>query len=330
MPHRGSALRPDNAARDESTSSVTRLYRLTRLLLQIVYGCAGVAVLFPFFSHKRRLWAIKIWSRQVLRFLHLRLTVRGSFPSGYAPTLIVSNHVSWLDICILNTVLPLRFVAKADVRRWPLVGFLVSRAGTIFIERRNPLDTVRTNRAIAQALSQGEHVAMFPEGTSTDGTEIKPFHASLFQPGLGAVARVVAIALRYVNADGSVNLSASYAGERSLWESFQLVVARQFLHAELIFAGSIDVNGKTRGDIARAAECAIADALQLPRPGRKTGMVGLPGAVPTTASTMDTPCPVRLRSPSAAVSGVGVTADSDERARGAQAWDGEPGQDLLG
>ncbi len=325
-----SKLRPHEAAVDNSTSSVIRLYRLTRLLLHIVYGCAGVAVLFPFFSHKRRLWGIQVWSRQVLGILHLRLAVRGSLPLGHAPTLIVSNHVSWIDICVLNTVLPLRFVAKSDVRRWPLVGFLVSRTGTIFIERGNPLDTLRTNRAIAQALSRGEHVAMFPEGTSTDGTEVRPFQPSLFQPGLGAVARVVAVALRYVNSDGSANLDASYAGERSLWESFRLVVARRTLHAELIFAGSIDVSGKTRGDVARAAECATADALQLPRPGRKAGIAaGLPGAVPTPSSPADTPCSVR--SPSASASGTGLTADCDDSAGAARAFSGrEPGQDLLG
>jgi 1-acyl-sn-glycerol-3-phosphate acyltransferase len=325
MPRSRGTLRPHDAAGDKSTPRVTRIYRLTRLLLHIVYGCFGVAVVFPFFSHKRRLWGIKVWSRQVLGFLHLRLTVRGSLPSGHAPTLIVSNHVSWLDICVLNSVLPVRFVAKSDVRGWPLVGFLVSRTGTIFIERRNPLDTVRTNRAIVQALTRGEHVAMFPEGTSTDGTEVKPFHASLFQPGLGAVARVVAVAVRYVNADGSVNLNASYAGERSLWESFRLIVARGSLHTELIFAAYIDVNGKTRGDIARAAECAIAEALQLPRPGRKTATAA--AGMPTASSPIDTPYPARERSASAP----GLTSSwDDERCAARAPWDREPGQDPLG
>jgi 1-acyl-sn-glycerol-3-phosphate acyltransferase len=239
--------------------------------------------------------------------------------------LIVSNHVSWIDICILNTVLPLRFVAKSDVRRWPLVGFLVSRVGTIFIERGNPLDTVRTNRAIEEALTRGEHVAIFPEGTSTDGTEVKPFHASVFQAGLGSVARVVAVALRYVNSDGSINLNASYAGERSMWESFRLVVARRSMHAELIFAGSIDVSGKTRGDIARAAECATADALQLPRPGRKTGMAA---DLPPDSSSTDAPHPGRPHSASAPRPG--AIGDREDGVRAAHPpWDGEPGQDLL-
>jgi 1-acyl-sn-glycerol-3-phosphate acyltransferase len=290
---------PHDAGGERSNSSFIRFCRLARLLLHIAYGCFGVAVVFPFFSHRRRSQSVEDWSRQILRILHLRVTIRGSPPLGRAPTLVVSNHVSWLDICILSSVTPLRFVAKSDVRSWPLVGSLASGVGTIFIERGNPLDTVRTNRAIVQALARGEHVAIFPEGTSTDGTEIKPFHASLFQPALEAVARVVVVALRYVNPDGSVNLDASYAGERSLWESFRLVVARRSLRAELIFAANIDVNGSTRADIACAAACAAADALQLPRPGRQTGTVAsLPVAVSSTSS--DVAYPVRSRSTPAA------------------------------
>jgi len=262
--------------RDRSNPSLVRLYRLARLLLHIAYGCAGVALLFPFCSHARRQRAIKGWSRQMLRILRLRVTIRGALPAGQMPTLIVSNHVSWLDICVLDSITPVRFVAKSDVRSWPLVGSLASGVGTIFIERGNPLDTVRTNRAIVQALTRGEYVAMFPEGTSTDGTEVKPFHASLFQPALEALARVVVVALRYVNPDGSTDLDASYAGERSLWDSFRLVVAHHSLHAELTFAATIELGCRTRAEIARAAEIAVADALHLGRPGIKRTAAGAP------------------------------------------------------
>jgi 1-acyl-sn-glycerol-3-phosphate acyltransferase len=220
--------------------------------------------------------------------------------------MIVSNHVSWLDVWVLDSVVPVRFVAKSDIRRWPLIGFLVSGAGTIFIERSKAKDTARTNRAIVEALARSEHVAMFPEGFTTDGTQVKPFHASLFQPAVGAGARVVVVALRYVNADGSVNLDASYVGERSLWESLRLILAQRSLRAELTFAATIDISGKTRREIARAAECATADALQLPRPGRKTGTTACPpGATPSTFSPIDIPYPVRSRS--APISGPALT-----------------------
>jgi 1-acyl-sn-glycerol-3-phosphate acyltransferase len=139
-------------------------------------------------------------------------------------------------------------------------------------------------------------VAVFPEGTTTDGTELKPFHASLFQPALGAGARVVVMTLRYVRGDGSVDLDASYAGTRSLWESIGLILAQRRLRAEVTFAGTVDVHGKTRRDIARETEAIIAVALGLPRPGRRAGTVGdLPGAGPTASAPTDILYPVQSR-----------------------------------
>jgi 1-acyl-sn-glycerol-3-phosphate acyltransferase len=280
------------------------------LLVHLLYGCYCVGVLFPFFSWERRVVAIRRWSRQLLRILHVRLTVRGSPPSGHVPTLIVSNHVSWLDIWVLDSVVPVRFVAKSDIRRWPVIGFLVSRAGTIFIERKRRQDTARTNRTVVQALTRCEYVAMFPEGATTDGAAVKPFHASLFQPALGAGARVVVAALRYVDPDGNINLDAAYAGERSLWDSVWLILARRVLYAELTFAATIDVSGKTRRDIAQAAECATADALQLPRPGRRVGTAARPpGATPITSSPINT----RYRVQSRLVPAPGPTLTSGRR-----------------
>jgi 1-acyl-sn-glycerol-3-phosphate acyltransferase len=295
MPDSQSRLRPYDRARD-TTARLTRLYRLTRLLIHLVYGCFVVGVGFPFFSSKWRLAAIKRWSRQLLRMLRLRVSVRGSLPSGRTPTLIVSNHVSWLDVWVVNSVVPVRFVAKSDIRAWPLVGFLVAGAGTIFIERQKRQDTMRTNRAIVQALMRGEHVAVFPEGTTTDGTELKPFHASLFQPAVGAGARVAVMALRYLRRDGSLDLGASYAGERSLWESLRLILAHRQLRAEVIFAATVDVRGKTRRAIALETEAAIADALALERPGRRTGTSADPrGAEPTVSAPTGSLYPAQSR-----------------------------------
>ena len=265
------------------TSYVVRLYRLTRVLLHLASACFSVGVLFPFFSGRQRLRAIKRWSRRMLAILQVHYVARGTPPRGHEPTLLVANHVSWLDIWLVNSTVPVRFVAKADVRRWPVIGFMVSRAGTIFIEREKRHDAARTNRAIVQALTRGEHVAIFPEGTTTDGTEVKPYHASLFQPALGAGARVAVLALRYVNSDGSANLDASYAGDRSMIESLRLILAHRRMRAEVIFAGMVDVHGKTRREIAREAESITADALRLPRPGRRIGTAGGPQGAPPKA-----------------------------------------------
>jgi len=259
---------PERHARQ--TTAPTRAYRFARLVAHLLYGCATEALVFPFVTRAHQVRIIKRWSRGILHILHVRVHIVGSAPAAHPPTIVVGNHVSWLDIWILQAVCPLRLVAKSDIRRWPVIGWLAARAGTIFIERGKRHDTARINRTIMQSLTGGERVGIFPEGTTTDGTEVKPFHASLFQPALGAGARVVTAAIRYPARDGSPNLDASYAGDRSLLESLRLILRYRTLRAELIFGAVIDVSGKTRRDLARECEQAIAGALGLPAPGRRS------------------------------------------------------------
>jgi len=278
---------------ERSTSAPARVYRLVRLCVHLIHGCFYVGVLFPFLNSRLRFRAIRLWSRKLLRILHVRYTVRGHLPAG-TPTLIVSNHVSWLDIWVINSVIGVRFVAKSDIRRWPIVGFLVKGAGTIFIERDKRHDTARTNRSIVRALTHAEYVAIFPEGSCTDGTEVRPYHASLFQPAVGAGAKVAVMALRYVRNNGELNDDASYAGDRTLVESTRLILRHETIRAEVIFAGEITVSGKTRRDIAVEAEIATAQALSLPPPRRRSGTGAHRRAVaPTVDAPTSTPYPNR-------------------------------------
>jgi 1-acyl-sn-glycerol-3-phosphate acyltransferase len=282
---------------EQSTLPLVRAYRLTRLCLHFVYGCAVAGAVFPFIDGQRQLRIIKRWSRQVLAILGVRVHVVGRPPGGRHPTVIVSNHVSWLDIWVIHAVSPVRFVAKSDVRRWPLIGWLVARSGTIFIERSKRRDTARTNRTIVDTLARGERVGIFPEGTTTDGTQLRPFHASLFQPALGAGARVVTAAIRYPLRGGSVNLDAAYAGERTLGQSLRLILRHRSMRAELIFAGEMEISGKTRREIARGCEVLIARALHLPVPGRRSETASdLPAAGPSDAAPTDSRYPERTDS----------------------------------
>src|SRR5262245_38803666 len=113
---------------EQSTSSPVRAYRLIRLSMHLLYGCAVAGVVFPFVDGPRQLRIIKRWSRQLLAILNVRLHVHGRPPGRHHPIVIVANHVSWLDIWAIHAISPVRFVAKSDVRRWPLVGWLVARA----------------------------------------------------------------------------------------------------------------------------------------------------------------------------------------------------------
>jgi 1-acyl-sn-glycerol-3-phosphate acyltransferase len=282
------------------TPAHVRVLRTIRLVWHLIKGCAISASVFPFIDRRAQLRIIQRWSRGVLDILQVRLHRQGTIPSDGIPTVIVANHVSWLDVWLIHSVDPVRFVAKSDIRSWPVVGWLVEKAGTIFIQRARRHDTARTNGLIVETLLRGEKVGMFPEGTTTDGTELKPFHASLFQPAVGAGARIVAVALRYPDAQGGPNLDAAYAGDRSLLESLRLILRYRSLRAELIVAGMFEVNGKTRREIAAEAEQLITRALALPAPGRKPGTRADPPSGSRSASDpIDTRYPTRSDPPGA-------------------------------
>lgn len=254
-------------ARFHRTRPWTRIWRTTRLVAHFFAGCLIQALVFPLVSRRMELRIIGWWSRRILAILAVRVHVKGRPPSAREPAILVSNHVSWLDIWLIHAVCPVRFVAKSDIRDWPLVGWLVSRAGTIYIERTRRRDTARTNEAIGQVLRHGEHVGMFPEGTTSDGTQLRAFHPSLFQPALVLKAKVAMAAIRYPNADGSPNLDAAYADDRSLRESLKLILRHRVLHAEVLFLGAMETEGRTRRELARETHAVIATALGFAVPG---------------------------------------------------------------
>ena len=175
--------------------------------------------------------------------------------------MLVANHVSWLDIFAINAVLPARFVAKSEIRGWPLIGWLCERAGTVFIRQARRHDTMRVNHAIGAALSAGDIFAVFPEGTTTDGSRVLKFHSSLLEPALQARADVQPVALRYARPDGSLCDEVSYEGERSLWDTVVAMTRVPSIRVEVSFLPPLQGDLSHRRQLARAAEDAIRQAL---------------------------------------------------------------------
>ncbi|HSB99636.1 MAG TPA: lysophospholipid acyltransferase family protein, partial [Burkholderiaceae bacterium] len=154
--------------------------RLLRVALHVLHGMAVVALRFPWLDAAQRQQRIGWWSRGLLRAIGVRLVADGDFRAG--ANLLVANHISWLDIAAVHAVCPrARFVSKADVRQWPLLGWLIAAVGTLFIERERKRDALRVVHQIAEALKSGQTVAVFPEGTTGDGRALLPFHANLLQ-----------------------------------------------------------------------------------------------------------------------------------------------------
>lgn len=193
-------------------------WRLLRALLHGIHGLLIVLLLFRWLGPDARRARVRWWAAKMLRMLGIELRVQGSFRPG--AKLIVANHVSWLDVMSVHAVCPeARFVSKADVQRWPLVGRLVAAAGTLYIERERRRDALRVVHQMADALRSGDTVAVFPEGTTGDGHALLPFHANLLQAAIATETPVQPVALRYADARHAVSPAAQWLGQTTLAQS---------------------------------------------------------------------------------------------------------------
>lgn len=263
------------------TGFLIRTARLSLLVLHLLAGVAKAALLLPLVAQAQRIDMIRAWAIRLLAILNIKLEVKGRPAEMSARNvLFVANHISWLDIYLLNAVQPVRFVSKAEVRAWPVIGWLAEKVGTIFIERARRHDTARANRAVSDALSAGDCVAVFPEGTTSDGSQLRPFHASLLQPAIDSGALLWPVAIRYKNHDGSPNTAAAYIGDLSFADSLFRVLNEPELLAEIVYLEPLPVQGRSRRELAALAETAIASWLNLAAPCRKSGTPADPPAAP--------------------------------------------------
>jgi 1-acyl-sn-glycerol-3-phosphate acyltransferase len=242
-----------------------RLARGARTGLHVVQGLATTAFVFPLIGTARRRALIRRWSAQLLQILRVDSRPAGLPDRGLPGNLlIVANHVSWLDIFVLHAVRPSRFIAKAELKRWPLLGRLIAGCGTLFLERGSRRDAHRVNREARDVLAGGDTIAIFPEGTTTDGRGVLPFKSSLLQPIVDARGHVQPIALRYVGPRGAYNDAPVYIGETSFIASLWRVLSERRLIVELQFGPTLSTHSRHRRELSREAEAFIRAALERP------------------------------------------------------------------
>lgn len=275
------------------TGYPTRLLRFARLLLHLAFALVRTAFIYTRVDKERQFQMAARWSRQLLRILNVRLKPTGEPPDfSRGNVLFVGNHVSWLDVFALMAVRPARFVAKAEVRSWPVAGWLCGRMGTLFIEREKRLDTGRISRVIREALAIGDRVAVFPEGTTTDGTSLRHFHTSLLEPAVMADAMLYPVAFRYCFEDGSLSTAPAYVDDMTFMDSIRAILAEPAIYMEINFLEPVRVDGRNRRELTRLVERLIADALQLEVAHRQPGTPGgLPGAPPRADRPRSSPNP---------------------------------------
>lgn len=237
---------------------IARLWRLARLGVHLVSGLATVATIYPLVNPARRARLKQRWSQKLLRILGIHLRVHGHLQPG---TLLVANHISWIDIFVINAATPTGFVSKAEVRGWPAIGWLAEKTDTLFIERGRRHHVQHIAHAMAERLTAGQSIAFFPEGTTTDGSTLLPFHAGLFQPAISARVPVQPVAIRYLSADGQRSPAPAYAGNTTVLECLWATVGCRGLEARLDCLAPQPTEGKERRDLARNTEAVLHERL---------------------------------------------------------------------
>jgi 1-acyl-sn-glycerol-3-phosphate acyltransferase len=240
------------------------IWRLFRTALEGLRGLGVCALVFPFLSPTQRMRHVGVWASRTLAALGITLESNGQMRTG--PVLIAANHISWLDILAIDAVQPVRFVSKADVRHWPVMGWMVACGGTLFIERERKRDAMRVVHQVAQALKDGDTIAVFPEGTTSDGKGLLPFHANLLQAAIATETPVQAVALRYADAHESVSQAVAYIGETTLAQSVWMVACAEGLRVSVAM---LDVQGTRHLDrraLASKLRAEIGEALGVDEP----------------------------------------------------------------
>jgi 1-acyl-sn-glycerol-3-phosphate acyltransferase len=205
-----------------------------------------------------RLALTRWWCGRLMRCFNIKIQTRGELPNHTTvSTMFVANHISWTDIHAINSIIPVRFIAKVEIKGWPVFGYLVSKSGTLFINRSIRKDAARIIDLTADSLHQGDNVCLFPEGTTTDGTEVLPFKSSISQAAVQANATIWPIAIAYPKADGSPNIQMAFVGEATMMDSMADILKLKNPIVTLHFLDPFSCQGLDRHEATKRAYTLI-------------------------------------------------------------------------
>jgi len=271
------------------------MFRLSLLLMLAVVGFLIELLVFPLLSAAARRIVIRQWSRTLMRTCGLRVRVHwlgtagpGSDAGSTDPVtaesatrrrledlapgrMLVANHTSWLDIFAINSLATSAFVGKRELRSWPLAGWLVAMAGTVFIERARRHAVHQVIQELRERIRSGFPVAVFPEATTSIEPALLPFHANLLQAAIAEGAELVPLAIRYLGADEAPALEAAYVGETTFMQSLWTVLGATGLVASVGVMDAVPSIGRNRHELARELRALISDGLGSPTAGTSPG-----------------------------------------------------------
>lgn len=224
----------------------------------LLIGLFTVTLVYPLCSSRQRLGLKQGWSKALLRTLGISIQASGVVPER---GLIVSNHISFIDIFAINAVMPASFVSKDEVRRWPLIGWLAQGTDTVFMERGSRSAAQKTRENLAGHLRAGNRVALFPEGTTSRGEGVLPFHAALLQSAIDAAVEVIPVTVRYLDAGGQRSDAAAYVDDMSLIECMRTIASSRGLCVSVDILPALASVDTDRRHLAASAHRAISHRL---------------------------------------------------------------------
>lgn len=236
-----------------------RLIRLVRLLMHLARGVWLAMLHMPKEPPPRTeaQWrAVRWWHRRTLELLGVELHVHGRTIDG--PVLFVANHVSWMDISAMLTVVDAGFIGKHELRRWPVLGLLIRRGGTIFIDRGSAGAAGGAVAEMVRRLDRGDRAAVFPEGTTSSGDEVRRFHPRLFDAALRSGAPVQPVALRYNRSSAAFTDGESFL--RNMWR----LLGETGLRVDVMLLPVIHPAGHDRRRLAERSRAEIAGTIRAP------------------------------------------------------------------
>jgi len=238
---------------------------IIRLPLVLLYILSGFLMIVILHATTGRLWyqrqygktVIRRWMKVLAFLIGLKIHVTGKPVEG----LLAANHISWMDIIGLDTIIASRFVSKDDVLRWPIIGLLPKWSGTFFLKRGSAAAVSRLNNEIQHALTESSTVAVFPEGATQDGRKVHRFFSAILQAGIDAEVPVQAVAIRYVR-NGKRDEVASFVGNISfpahVLNILKVASTNVFFH----FCDPIMAKGMTRKELAEHLQVMVEEVFE--------------------------------------------------------------------
>jgi lyso-ornithine lipid O-acyltransferase len=245
-------------------SKLRLLYKLSLIILLFVYGLFIAGGIFPVLTllssankAKDQRDSLKThWLNRFSAIMNLCIIKEGELPEP--GTLLVSNHISWLDIIVIGQYLPAYFVAKSDILSWPVIGYLSRQGGTIFIRRGDKKDINATTEKMVWVLKQNSNIIAFPEGTTTRGDEVLGFHASLFQSALLTRSAIQPAALQY---RGVAEEHAPFIGDDDFIPHLIKMLSLDKIEVCVSFLPVIKSSGKNRHSVSIEAREMISEKI---------------------------------------------------------------------